>query len=128
VIIGGTRYMLSVITLAELIDDPTQRPYPPNFWPDSRFWQFANRHNPYLDIRYNGDTEDARIAAAQSDTSAIATVMRKTQEPLQMYLDTNDMVVWPIVGFPLDTVRQVIDNSRLSAVMSDIPGRTCGNI
>ena len=46
VIIGGTRYMLSVITLAELTDDPTQRPYPPNFWPSSRFWQFANRMNP----------------------------------------------------------------------------------
>ena len=120
VIIGGTRYMLSVITLAELTDDPTQRPYPPNFWPDSRFWQFANRHNPYLDIRYNGDSEDARIGAAQADTAAIAAVMRKTQEPLQMYLDTDDMVVWPIVGFPLDAYSQVIDNSRLSAMMSDI--------
>jgi hypothetical protein len=120
VLIGGTRYMLSVITLAELTDDPTQRPYPPNFWPGSRFWQFANRHNPYLDIRYNGDAEDARIAAAQADTAAIATVMRQTQEPLHMYLDTDDMVVWPIVGFPLDTSSQIIDNSRLSAMMSDI--------
>jgi hypothetical protein len=120
VIIGGTCYMLSVITLAELTDDPTQRPYPPNFWPDSRFWQFANRHNAYLDIRYKGDTEDARIAAAQADTAAIAAVMRKTQEPLQMYLDTDGMVVWPIVGFPLDTVSQVVDNSRLSAMMSNI--------
>ncbi len=120
VVIGGTRYMLSVITLAELTDDPTQRPYPPNFWPDSRFWQFANRHNPYLDIRYKGDTEDVRIVAAQADTATIAAVMRKTQEPLQMYLDTDDMVVWPIVGFPLDTHSQVIDNSRLSAMMSDI--------
>jgi hypothetical protein len=120
VIIGGTRYMLSVITLAELTDDPTQRPYPPNFWPDSRFWQFANRHNPYLEIRYKGDTEDVRIASAQADTAAIAAAMRKKQEPLQMYLDTDDMVVWPIVGFPLDTRSQVIDNSRLSAMMSDI--------
>ena len=120
VIIGDTRYMLSVITLADLTDDPTQRPYPPNFWPDSRFWQFANRHNPYLDIHYDGDTEDVRIVAAQVDAAAIAAVMRKTQEPLQMYLDTDDMVVWPIVGFPLDTHSQVIDNVRLSAMMSDI--------
>ncbi len=120
VIIGGTRYMLSVITLAELTDDPTQRPYPPNFWPSSRFWQFANRHNPYLDIKYEGDTEDLRIAAAQKDTAAIAGVMRKTQEPMQMYLDTDDMVVWPIVGFPLDIQGQVIDHSMLSSMMSDI--------
>ncbi|MFM0330068.1 RHS repeat domain-containing protein [Paraburkholderia strydomiana] len=120
VIIGGKRYMLSVITLADLTDDPTQHPYPPNFWPDSRFWQFANRHNPYLDIRYQGATEDARIASAQADTTAIADAMRKRQEPMQMYLDTGDMVVWPIVGFPLDVHRQVIDNSRLSAAMSDI--------
>jgi hypothetical protein len=120
VVIGGKRYMLSVITLAELTDDPSQRPYPPKFWPDSRFWQFANRHNPYLDIRYDGNVEDARIAAAQADTAAIAAVMRKTQEPLQMYLDTEGMVVWPIVGFPLDIQNQVVDHSRLSAMMSDI--------
>ena len=120
VVIGGKRYMLSVITLAELTDDPSQRPYPPKFWPDSRFWQFANRHNPYLDIRYDGNVEDARIAAAQADTAAIAAAMRKTQEPLQMYLDTEGMVVWPIVGFPLDIQNQVVDHSRLSAMMSDI--------
>ena len=101
VVIGGKRYMLSIIELGALTDDPTQRPYPPNFWPDQRYWQFANRHNPYLDIRYQGETEDNRIAGARADTQAIAQTLQQAQEPLQMYLDTNGMVVWPILGFPL---------------------------
>ncbi len=120
VLIGGKRYMLSVITLADLSDDPTQRPYPPNFWPDSRFWQFANRHNPYVDIDYTGAAEDQRIAAAQADTAAIGAAMRKAQEPMQMYIDTDGMVVWPIVGFPLDVRGQVIDHNRLQQLAGGI--------
>ncbi|GLQ91517.1 beta strand repeat-containing protein [Dyella acidisoli] len=120
VMIGGKRYMLSVIELAALTDDPTQRPYPPNFWPDSRFWQFANRHNPYLDIRYAGATEDARIAKAQADTAAIAKVMRRKQEPMQMYLDTDGMVVWPILGFPFDTHSQSVDPNHLLELANEV--------
>ncbi|HZQ43465.1 MAG TPA: hypothetical protein VFA99_09440 [Acidobacteriaceae bacterium] len=120
VVIGGKRYMLSIIELDTLSDDPTQRPYPPNFWPDSRYWQFANRHNPYLDIRYTGNTEDNRIATAQGDTQAIAHTMQQVQEPMQMYLDTQGMVVWPILGFPFDTLNQSIDRNRLSALASGI--------
>lgn len=120
VIIGGKRYMLSVIELDALTDDPTQRPYPPNFWPHSRYWQFANRHNPYLDIRYEGDTEADRIAQAQVDTNAIAATMRKEQEPLQMYLDTGPMVVWPILGFPYETLTKSVDHSRLQQLASGI--------
>jgi hypothetical protein len=120
VVIGGKRYMLSIIELDTMTDDPTQRPYPPNFWPDSRHWQFANRHNPYLDIRYEGKTESDRIAKAQADTQAIAQTMQTAQEPLQMYLDTNGMVVWPILGFPFDALSQSIDRNRLADLASGI--------
>jgi hypothetical protein len=120
VVIGGKRYMLSIIELDTLTDDPTQRPYPPNFWPDSRYWQFANRHNPYLDIRYEGQTEDDRIAQAQADTQAIAQKMQGAQEPLQMYLDTQGMVVWPILGFPFDAPSQSIDRNQLGNLASAI--------
>ena len=122
VVIGGKRYMLSIIELDTPTDDPTQRPYPPNFWPDSRFWQFANRHNPYLDIRYAGETEAARIAKAQADTEAIAAKMQKAQEPLQMYLDTQGMTVWPILGFPFNALSQSIDRNRLGDLASQIIG------
>ena len=120
VVIGGKRYMLSIIELDTLTDDPTERPYPPNFWPDSQYWQFANRHNPYLDIRYEGNTEPDRIATAQADTQAIAQTMQQTQEPLQMYLDTQGMVVWPILGFPFDTLSQSIDRNKLADLASGI--------
>ena len=122
VLIGGKRYMLSMIEIGPAIDDPTQRPYPPNFWPDQRFWQFANRHNPYVDIRYAGATEDARIAQAQADTQAIAAGLQKVQEPLQMYLDTDGMVVWPILGFPFDVTQQTIDRAGILQMATDIVG------
>jgi len=122
VVIGGKRYMLSIIELDMQTDDPTTRPYPPSFWPDSRYWQFANRHNPYVDIRYEGETENDRIAKAQADTEAIAQTMQETQEPLQMYLDTYGMVVWPIVGFPFDLLSQTIDRNRLADLVSGIVG------
>ena len=54
VVIGGTRYMLSVINLEGLAVDPNSRPYPPVYWPQNQYWQFANRHNPYIDVSYTG--------------------------------------------------------------------------
>jgi hypothetical protein len=120
VVIGGKRYMLSIIELGALTDDPTSRPYPPNFWPDSQYWQFANRHDPYLDIRYEGAAEDDRITRAQADTNAIAEHMRKVQEPLQMYLDTGPMTVWPILGFPYSMLTQSVDRNRLGDLVSGI--------
>jgi len=120
VLIAGKRYMLSIIELDTLTDDPTQRPYPPSFWPDSAYWQFANRHNPYVDIRYEGATQDARIAKAQADTGAIAKRMQQAQEPLQMYLDTQGMIVWPIMGFPFDTLNQNIDRDRMTTLVGEI--------
>ena len=124
VIIGGKRYMLSIIELATMTDDPTKgptkRPYPPNFWPASRYWQFANRHNPYLDIRYQGEGESDRIAKAQADTQAIAQAMRQVQEPLQLYLDTQGMVVNPIIGFTFDAASQTVDRTRLADLTSNI--------
>ena len=60
--LAATPSMLSIIELDTLTDDPTQRPYPPNFWPDFPYWQFANRHNPYLDIRYQGASENDRVS------------------------------------------------------------------
>ena len=120
VVIGGKRYMLSIIELDALTDDPTQRPYPPNFWPDSRYWQFANRHNPYVDIRYEGRAESDRIAQAQTDTQAIAQQMHQAQEPLQMFLDTQGMTVWPILGFPFDAPSQSIDRNQLGSLVNGV--------
>ena len=120
VVIGGRRYMLSIIELEMLTDDPTQRPYPPNFWPSMRYWQFANRHNPYLDVRYRGETENDRVARAQADTESIAQAMKQAQEPLHMYLDTHGMVVWPILGFPFDALSQSIDRAKLTDIVSNI--------
>jgi hypothetical protein len=120
VVIGGKRYMLSVIELADLTDDPTTRPYPPNFWPDAQFWQFANRHDPYLDVRYEGKTEADRIAQAQADTQSIAAAMRQVQEPLQLYLDTGSLALWPILGFPFETLTQTIDRPQLGNLISGI--------
>ena len=120
VVIGGKRYMLSVIELADLTDDPTKRPYPPNFWPDSQWWQFANRHDPYLDIRYTGETEADRIVQAQTDTRTIAAVMQRMQEPLQMYLNTGPMTIWPILGFPFERLSQTISASKLGDLVSGI--------
>jgi hypothetical protein len=120
VIIGGKRYMLSAIQLEDLTDDPRQRPYPPNYWPDWNLWQFANRHNPYLDIRYEGTLETDRIAQAQADTAAIAAQMQKVQEPLQMYLDTSGMTVWPILAFPNATATAAIDQSQFQTLAAGI--------
>jgi hypothetical protein len=120
VVIGGKRYMLSVIELGTLTDDPVSRPYPPHFWPDSQYWQFANRHDPYRDIHYDGNAEADRIAQAQADTHTIAEQMRRVQEPLQMYLDTGPLTVWPILGFPYEQLSQAIDRNRLMMLVSDI--------
>ena len=54
VVIGGARYMLSVINLGDLDFDPNSLPYPPVFWPQTQIWQFANRHNPYVAVEYTG--------------------------------------------------------------------------
>ena len=115
VIIGGVRYMLSVINLDANDDDPNSRPYPPVFWPQSRYWQFANRHNPYLDVEYTGATQAARISQAQSDIARIGLQTAQAQEPMQMYLDTNskEMTLWPIYGFPYATATQSIDVGQL---------------
>ena len=63
VLIGDTRYTLSVIEMEALDFDPTARAYPPLAWPDTRFWQFANKHNPYRAVRYTGDTQAERLEA-----------------------------------------------------------------
>jgi hypothetical protein len=89
VVIGGTRYMLSVINLDNLTFDPNSLPYPPVFWSQSQYWQFANRHNPYLDMQYTGETQRARIDTAQRDVARIGLALSQAQEPMQMYLDTN---------------------------------------
>ena len=122
VVIGGIRYMLSVINLEANDDDPNTRPYPPVFWPQSRYWQFSNRHNPYVDVRYTGATQAARINQAQADTARIGFETAKAQEPMQMYLDTNsgEMTVWPIYAFPYATSTQSVDVGQLKAITTTI--------
>ena len=100
VVIGGVRYILSVINLGAIGEDPNALPYPPSDWPQVRFWQFANRHDPYLAVRYAGETEAARLAEARRDVERIGRETILAQEPMQLYLDTNSaqMTVWPPAG------------------------------
>ncbi len=122
VVIGKTRYMLSVIELDALDFDPTDRPYPPMAWPGSRFWQFANKHDPYLDVRYTGATQADRIAQAQADTAKIGAVVAEAKEPMQLYLDTDRKAatIWPINAFPLDKVSNSVDHSKLTSLTDSI--------
>jgi hypothetical protein len=118
VVIGSTRYMLSVIELDALDFDPSTRPYPPAAWPSSRYWQLANKHDPYLDVQYTGETQTDRIAQAQHDTQRIGKELSDRGEPIHMYLDTDPqlMRIWPIVGFPFDWFTQTVDAPRLRAI------------
>jgi hypothetical protein len=122
VVIGGKRYMLSVIDLEALDGDPNSRPYPPVFWPRARYWQFANRHNPYVDVQYTGANEDARVSQAQSDAARIGLQTARAQEPMQMYLDTNrdEMTVWPIYEFPYDATSQAVDTGQFKTITDTI--------
>ncbi|MBS1854108.1 MAG: hypothetical protein JST11_01990 [Acidobacteria bacterium] len=138
VVIGQTRYMLSVINLDNMSGDPNTLPYPPVYWPQSQYWQFANRHNPYLDVEYAGADQTARISRAQTDTARIGLETAQAQEPMQMYLDTgaDGMTVWPIYAFPYATSTQTIDLGQLKAITNTIlnilktplpaPGQTQG--
>ena len=121
VVIGNTRYMLSVINLDNLDFDPNSLPYPPVFWPDSQFWQFANRHNPYRDVEYTGASQDDRISRAQADTAHIGLQTAHAEEPMHMYLDTGSgMIVWPIYAFPFATATQSVDQGQLKTITSTI--------
>lgn len=122
VVIGGTRYMVSVVNLGDISLDPNSLPYPPVYWPQMQYWQFANRHNPYLDVRYTGESQQARISQAQSDTARIGLQLSQTQEPMQMYLDTNSstMTVWPIFEFPYAESTQLVDIGQLKSITSSI--------
>lgn len=122
VVIGGTRYLVSMINLEANQDDPNSRPYPPVFWPQSRYWQFANRHNPYLAVEYTGETQTDRISKAQSDIARIGLATAGVQEPMQMYLDTNNatMTVWPIYAFPYASSSQSVDQGQLKAITGTI--------
>ena len=124
VVIGSTRYMLSVINLCDLGFDPNSLPYPPVYWPQKQYWQFANRHNPYLDVEYTGADQQARINQAQVDTARIGLQTAKAQEPMQMYLDTNqnEMTLWPIYAFPYATSDQSVDLGQLKQITSTILG------
>jgi hypothetical protein len=122
VLIGGVRYLLSVINLGDLALDPNSLPYPPSYWPAVRYWQFANRHDPYLDVRYTGETEADRVARSQADIACIGLQLTQVQEPMQMYLDTDPdaMTVWPIYGFPYATSTQSVDQASLAVLTATI--------
>ena len=122
VVIGSTRYMLSVINLGDLNVDPNSRPYPPVQWPSFQYWQFANRHNPYLDVRYTGATQQDRIRQSQTDAARIGLETERAQEPMQLYLDTNSkrMTVWPIFEFPFAATTQSVDQGQFKAINDTI--------
>ena len=122
VVIGTTRYMLSVINLEGMDIDLTKLPYPPVFWPGSQYWQFANRHNPYIDVGYTGETQADRLSTAEADTVRIGLATSQAQEPMQLYLDTDNtiMTVRPIFEFPFDTTTQSIDQGQLTDIANTI--------
>lgn len=122
VVIGGVRYLLSVINLAEFGLDPNTLPYPPAHWPDTQFWQFANRHNPYLEVQYAGQDETVRRLQAALQIQAIGKKVAAAQEPMQLYLDTalGPMTVWPILAFPYASSTQSVDQGRFSILASTI--------
>ena len=116
--------MLSVIELDALDFDPSTRPYPPAAWPSSRYWQFANKHDPYLEVQYIGETQIDRIAQAQQDAQRIGKEVSDRGEPIHMYLDTNPQLMrtWPIVGFPFDRFTQTVDPTRFRAITDVLLG------
>jgi hypothetical protein len=122
VVLGGVRYIVSVINLDAIDEDPNALPYPPSYWPQCRFWQFANRHNPYLAVRYTGETETVRLQRAALDVELIGRATISSQEPMQLYLDTNSavMTVWPIYAFPYATSTQTVDQGQLKLITSTI--------
>ncbi|MGH3576155.1 MAG: hypothetical protein ACRDU0_01140, partial [Mycobacterium sp.] len=124
VVIGGVRYMLSVINLDAMGFDPNTLPYPPVFWPQAQHWQFANRHNPYVDVEYTGADQTARITKAQTDTARIGLQTATAQEPMHMYLDTNGevMTVWPIFALPFATSSETVDFGQLKVITETILG------
>lgn len=122
VVIGGIRYMLSVINLGAIAEDPNALPYPPSYWPQTRFWQFANRHDPYLAVSYSGETEVARLKRARLGVEVLGLETILAQEPMQLYLDTNsaEMTVWPIYAFPYATSTQSVDQGQLKLITSTV--------
>lgn len=122
VVIGNTRYMLSVINLGNMDGDPNTLPYPPVYWPQQQYWQFANRHNPYIDVGYTGADQAARVSRAETDTARIGLQAARAQEPMHMYLDTNagGMTVWPIYAFPYATSTQTVDLGQLKTITNTI--------
>ncbi len=122
--INGTRYVVSIIQLNDLSLDPNSLPYPPSAWAQTRYWQFANRHDPYLAVRYTGSTEAERIAQAQEDVATIGLATSAVQEPMQMYLDTGaeGMALWPIYGFPFTSETQTFNAATLSSLNETILG------
>jgi hypothetical protein len=114
--------MLSVTNLDNLTFDPNSLPYPPVFWSQSQYWQFANRHNPYLDMQYPGETQQARIDTAQRDVARIGLALSQAQEPMQMYLDTNpkQMTVWSIYAFPFESTTQTVDLGQLKNITQTV--------
>ena len=120
VVIAGKRYMLSIIPLEARDDDPNARPYPPVFWPGTKYWQFANRHNPYLDVHYSGATQDARTARAEAESAKIGLATEAAGEPMHMYLDTDDRIVWPIFPFPVAAAGQSVDSARLGSIVDTV--------
>ncbi len=122
IVIGATRYMVSVIEIEALGFDPARRPYPPTAWLASRYWQFANKHNPYLDVRYAGATQDARRAQAEEDTDKIGADEMRRREPVHLYLDTDGdlMTLWPTFGFPFDSLAQTVDTGKLQTLADSV--------
>ena len=124
VVIGGVRYILSVINLGAIGENPNTLPYPPSYWPSNRFWQFANRHNPYFAVQYTGETEAARLEREALETVLLGLEMRAAGEPMQLVLDTNsqEMIVWPIYAFPYATSTQSVDLGQLKIITTTILG------
>jgi hypothetical protein len=125
IIIGGVRYMLSVISLTDTVDILSLQnplPYPPMYWPSSQYWQFSNKHNPYLDVKYTGESQEDRVQEARANAKTIGLQMAQNSEPMHLFLNTRagSTPVCPIFPFPFSSTTNTVDVPRLSAIQVTI--------
>jgi len=87
VIIGNTRYMLSVMINLEGTGLRSQLiAVSTGLLAAIQYWQFANRHNPYIDVGYNGADQKARISRASGGHGQDRSAERGcAKSRLQMY-------------------------------------------
>ena len=120
---AASRYMLSIINLdAMAIRSQYAGRIHRCSGHQSRYWQFANRHNPYLDVRYTGATR--RPASIRRSwiplRSGCGRHRRKSRCRCTWTRRPDGMTVWPIYAFPYATSTQSVDLGQLKPITTNI--------